>query len=48
MRYLIDTQILIWFQLNENRLSPRLYDLLSDRQNQIYVSQINLFEIAIK
>ncbi len=48
MRYLLDTQIVIWFQLNSKQLSSGLYDLLTNRQNQILVSNISLFEIAIK
>ncbi len=48
MNYLIDTQILIWYQLNSGRLYNRNYDLLTDRKNNIFVSQISLFEIAIK
>ena len=48
MNYLIDTQIVIWFQLFDTRLSPSVYDLLTDGCNAIFVSQISLFEIAIK
>jgi PIN domain nuclease of toxin-antitoxin system len=48
MNYLIDTQILIWYQLNSSRLHARNVDLLTDRKNNIFVSQISLFEIAIK
>jgi PIN domain nuclease of toxin-antitoxin system len=48
MNYLIDTQILIWYQLNSGGLHKSNYDLLTDRKNNIFVSQISLFEIAIK
>jgi PIN domain nuclease of toxin-antitoxin system len=48
MNYLIDTQILIWYQLNSSGLHKSNYDLLTDRKNNIFVSQISLFEIAIK
>jgi PIN domain nuclease of toxin-antitoxin system len=48
MSYLIDTQILIWYQLNSSSLQNRNYDLLTDKKNSIFVSQISLFEIAIK
>lgn len=47
MNYLIDTQILIWYQLNSGGLHKSNYDLLTDRKNNIFVSQISLFEIAI-
>lgn len=48
MKYLIDTQILIWFQLNDKRLSNEILDLLTDVNNSIFVSLVSLYEIAIK
>lgn len=48
MTYLIDTQVLIWFQALDSRLKPAIYKLLTDLQNEIWVSQVSLFEIAIK
>ncbi|GLU50670.1 type II toxin-antitoxin system VapC family toxin [Dyadobacter frigoris] len=48
MKYLIDTQILIWFQLDDKRLSNEILSLLMDVDNFIYVSMISLYEIAIK
>lgn len=48
MNYLIDTQILIWHQLNSEKMNPRFFSLLNDASNTICVSPISLFEIAIK
>ena len=48
MRYLIDTHILIWFQEDNPKISKPVMQLLQDRENQIFFSQISLFEIAIK
>lgn len=48
MQLLIDTQILIWFQLGHNQLNPTISDILSDRHNEIYVSDVSLYEITIK
>ena len=48
MIYLIDTQILIWYQLNSEKLNSEICALLKDADNTIYVSAISLFEIAIK
>lgn len=48
MDYLIDTQILIWFQLNDKQLKPNIRAILTDTNNQIFVSDITLYEIAIK
>jgi PIN domain nuclease of toxin-antitoxin system len=48
MSYLLDTQILIWFQLSDKKLKSHIYDLLAEKVNTVFVSQISLFEIAIK
>ena len=48
MIYLVDTQIVIWFLLFDDNLIPPIYDLLIDANNSIFVSQVSLFEIAIK
>lgn len=48
MVYLVDTQIVIWFLLFDDNLTPPVYDLLIDTNNSILVSQVSLFEIAIK
>jgi len=48
MNYLIDTQILIWYQISSSRLHADIYELLKNRRNRISVSHVSLFEIAIK
>jgi PIN domain nuclease of toxin-antitoxin system len=48
MDYLIDTQILIWYQLDSDRLKNGVRKLLANRANTIAISPISLFEIAIK
>ncbi len=48
MRILIDTQILIWYQLNHPRLNRDVFSILSDSKNQVFISDISLYEIAIK
>lgn len=46
MAYLIDTQILIWSLSNPSKLSVSTKNQLEN--SEIFVSQISLFEIAIK
>ena len=46
MRYLIDTQILIWAIINPDKLSIAIRNIL--QENEILVSQITFFGIAIK
>jgi PIN domain nuclease of toxin-antitoxin system len=46
MSYLIDTQILIWTLINPKKLIEQTKQILQN--NEIFVSHICLFEIAIK
>jgi PIN domain nuclease of toxin-antitoxin system len=46
MRYLCDTQIIIWTLINPEKLTEQTKYILQN--NEIFVSQISLFEIAIK
>lgn len=48
MKYLIDTQILIWFQTNDIQLKPQIKEILDNQNNQILVSDVSLYEISIK
>lgn len=48
MEILIDTQILIWFQLNHPNLGKTAVKLIADQNNTIYVSDVSLYEIVIK
>jgi PIN domain nuclease of toxin-antitoxin system len=46
MRYLADTQILIWALISPEKLAPKNQNILQN--NEVFISQISLFEIAIK
>jgi PIN domain nuclease of toxin-antitoxin system len=48
MEYLIDTQILIWYQEENRRLSNEIYDILNNPKNIIWIGQVSIYEIAIK
>jgi PIN domain nuclease of toxin-antitoxin system len=48
MRFLLDTQIIIWFLEGNQGLPPRHYRLIQDSQNEVLLSHTSLFEIAIK
>lgn len=48
MRYLIDTHILIWFLEGDNMLSKSNRQLITDSRNDIFVSIVSLWEIAVK
>ena len=48
MKYLVDTQILLWSFIDPEQLSPAVSQILIDENNIIYYSPINLWEISIK
>lgn len=48
MTLLIDTEVLLWFQEDNPKLSQRNKRLLEDISNTIWVSHISLIEVAIK
>lgn len=48
MKLLIDTQILIWWLLDDTKLSSSARALLTHMENAVYISHASLLEIAIK
>ena len=48
MRYLLDTHTLIWFIENHDLLPQKVKETINSNDNEIYISVITLFEIAIK
>ena len=48
MRYILDTNALIFYLYNPERLSKAALDIVYNESNQIYVSSVSLWEIAIK
>jgi PIN domain nuclease of toxin-antitoxin system len=48
MKYIIDTHTFIWFTEGSLELSSRAKSIISDKNNQIYLSIGSLWEISIK
>jgi PIN domain nuclease of toxin-antitoxin system len=48
MKYLLDTNVLIWFLAGDHQLSLNARSLISDPTNEIYTSIASLWEMAIK
>jgi len=48
MNLLLDTQALLWFLLDDPRLSERAQESIADKNRLIFVSPASLWEIAIK
>ena len=48
MRLLLDTHVLLWWHNEPARLTARAHDAISDRDNEIFLSVVNGWEIQIK
>ncbi|MBN2546506.1 MAG: type II toxin-antitoxin system VapC family toxin [Spirochaetes bacterium] len=48
MKYLIDTHILICSLFDPDKIKKNIQDVLVDRDNDIFVSKISLWEITLK
>lgn len=48
MKYLIDTQVFIWWLENLEKLKDSTQSILENKQNRIFVSAITGVEISIK
>jgi PIN domain nuclease of toxin-antitoxin system len=48
MNLLLDTHIIIWFTNGDEKLSEKIKQEITNAENNIFCSQVSLFEIAIK
>lgn len=48
MRYLLDTHALIWWWLEDPQLSARARAVIASGGNEVHVSPISAFEVALK
>ena len=48
MRYLLDTNALLWFLDNDKKLSHRARQLIESSNHESFCSIVSLWEIAIK
>ncbi|MDR2796353.1 MAG: type II toxin-antitoxin system VapC family toxin [Spirochaetaceae bacterium] len=48
MIYLLDTHAFIWAALETARLSRNVKEIISDRNNEIFVSTVTFWEITLK
>jgi PIN domain nuclease of toxin-antitoxin system len=48
MKVLLDTHILLWWLSDNDRLSLKARELISNPENDIFVSHVSLWEIQIK
>lgn len=48
MKYLIDTHVFIWALFDTQKLTKKVFDIIEDEENEVYISPISFWEIAIK
>ena len=48
MKYLLDTHVFLWSFLDTKRIRPKTLEIIADEENEIFVSPISFWEIAIK
>jgi PIN domain nuclease of toxin-antitoxin system len=48
MRYLLDTNVFLWFALNDERINPEQKSIIEASDNEIFISAVSLWEIGIK
>ena len=47
-RLLLDTHVLLWWLADNARIGPKTVERISDMRNEIFVSAVTSWEIAIK
>ncbi|MBY0580897.1 MAG: type II toxin-antitoxin system VapC family toxin [Rickettsiales bacterium] len=48
MKFILDTHILLWWLVDDKKLSFQTKEIITDSKNIIYVSSVNIWEIEIK
>lgn len=48
MKILLDTHALLWYQDDSDKLSKKAKSLIRDEDNDVFVSIVSIWEIAIK
>ncbi len=48
MKFLLDTHTFLWWNLDDGQLTNQVRELIADMQNEIYLSAVSAWEIAIK
>jgi PIN domain nuclease of toxin-antitoxin system len=46
--YLLDTHTFIWAMLETSKLSKNVKDIISNRNNEIFISTVSFWEITLK
>lgn len=48
MRFLLDTCVVIWYFSGSDSIPEKIRDLLTDPDNEVYISDVSILEVVIK
>ena len=48
MRYLLDTNVVVWYFDGKKLLRPKIKKIIDDPDNKVYVSIVSVWEIVVK
>lgn len=48
MRALLDTHTFLWWITDSSKLSKKVYNIIKNKKNELYISAVSGWEIAIK
>jgi len=48
MRFLLDTHAIIWYVEDSSELPKQITHIIDNPENEIYISSVSLWEIALK
>ena len=48
MEYLIDTHVFIWALMDSKKISKKVFNIIENQENTVYISPISFWEMAIK
>ena len=48
MKYLLDTHVFLWFILDNEKISSKALNIISNRNNELFLSAASGWEVAIK
>lgn len=48
MKLLLDTHALLWWLAGDDRLGPRVRELIGDPANDVIISVVSLWELVVK
>ena len=48
MKYILDTHIILWALINDERINDKTREIILDKENEIYYSTVSTWEVEIK